>query len=430
MTHITFRFILAVACLAGSANAQAIYGVDGPAGLVVERAPGGNDPQSFWSFVGTFSCPPALPGAGVVPVGLSLSPFGGPAPEVRGDIAVDRGSDTIWVSDGRDVLEFDRFGTPLSGFVGGASTGPVPSVVPGFVTGLAMAGGDLWITDGATVALVTPPAGTCYTPTTLLVFGVSTLTTGIVSDLTWDPGSSSLWICSTTGVVTNISIVGLLGPGGSGSGSASIGPGGSFAVAPSAAFGLTTPLTGIAWDTAQSVPTFFVTDGYTMANLSITSAGVVPAAATFYNPSPVYPLAPELFSGIAFSARPITYGAGTGLTIGVTGNGQLTTPNPLFGLTMTDAPPTAIAAYLAVGGLGTAPGTIFGSPLYVFLPIISGPFLIDISGSVTLFPVAIPAGIPQSTPAMSSSVAAQWGAILADGSLRVSSGLYGSFALR
>jgi hypothetical protein len=427
--RVTLCLSLSLVWLTGDVAAQTLYGVDGPGGLVIEYAgpppfPGAfpNGPVvSFWSFVKTFACP-AGPGT---PAGtsFSLAPFDFPG--TVGDVAVDRGSDTLWVTDGGAVMEFDRFGVPLSAFQGGAISGGSSGVLTGAITGLEASGGDLWITDGTSIALLTPPPGSCYAPSVKMLFSASPmLTTGTITDLTWDPTTGTLWTCNDLGLITNIDISPvLLGL------PPVLGPSGSIVVAPSAAFGLGPALTGMAWNTAQDEPAFYLTDGCTMAHLTLVGASVVSAPSTFYTPTPSYSLFPDLFSGIAFSARPITFGTGTGLEIGVTGVGQFTTPNALFGLTMTGATPSALGAFLFVGVPGPAPVFIMGSPLYIMGTVL-GPFPVGaLSGSVTLFPIAIDAGIPLSLWAAPALVALQWAVLQADGTIAVSPGLNGYIAL-
>jgi len=421
---------VAAMALQTPARSQGIYGIDTANGIVVERAGSAGlagpivPADSFFSYERKFTCPA---GAGFKELALKSRP----GPHSVGDVAVDRATDTIWVTDGEVVMEFDQFGEPLSAFLGSRAVHP-SGVIPGLITGLCFSPGvDLWITDGSTVTLVTPPFTTCTTPTTVLSFIVpAAVARGSITDLTWDPVTDTLWICSDSGYVSNVDVGPVL------LGNPPVdGPGGSFLVGGAVGTGLTTTLRGIARDNAavNAIPgttTLYVTDGITMARLTTgvpgIGGGIAPAPPTFYTPVSIFPLAPEQFSGIAFSARPVEYGIGAGLTINAERIGQLAGPNPQFDILVRGAPPTAaiVGSLFIGGGVPAPPGTVvLGAPVWVF-PLVALPLAFDPQGTArTNFTIPrFPIGVSITFQGFALDPAA--------GTLLSSPGLYGTLSLR
>jgi hypothetical protein len=157
----------------------------------------------------------------------TLAPFAacpgtaGPAPFVVpfiGDVATNRATNTIWVTDGFTFTEYvgsgPAYGTPVRNFVlplGLALPAPVTGmdvVMPPFV-----AAPILLVTDGALVAGILPPprAGLRAAAIAIPAFPVPG---GLMTDLAWSPTTGSFWVCNAAGIVSNWLLGGAPGPGG------------------------------------------------------------------------------------------------------------------------------------------------------------------------------------------------------------------------
>ncbi len=358
--------------LAAPLYAQSVYELAGSAATVneVTGPPAGPclypDGEVFSTFglAGSFACP--LPGAVSAP------------PETEGDVAVDKVRDTVWVTDGVRIAEYTPLGVPLNSFA------LPPGLLGGLVTGMGFdsGSGTLWLTDGTLAAEVTPPApcgqpAVVTAPFALPALGVPP---GIVTDIAWERATGSLWVCDTLGRVGNVL------PGGA------IGPAGSYQATPGPC-GLGTELYGLALDTAaQNGGTVYVTDGNSIAYLIPPGAA---APKTFYTPSTCYAVPGTPASGLAFAARPITYGAGgpgTPPTIGT--KGQSIVPDNGLAITLSGAPPGALAV-LPISLNPLCPAVTFlMAPIGVAPPAaVTLSLGVDPSGNVTL-PTPLPPGTP------------------------------------
>lgn len=272
--------------------AQTILALDGAQGVVRELS-GPPDPafclypdgpiQSEFDYTGSFACPlPGLIGAG----------------SLAGDIAVDRVNDTVWVTDGDRIAEYDRGGVPVRSFEVPAAFGSAP------LTGMGINGatGSLWMTDGRQAFELLPPAASCGAPTVVTPpFSLPTLGTtgfGRYTDLEWLPADGTLWACDERGFAGKITTQGQ--------------PIITFLVTGSPC-GLQTPLTGVTVDTAHSTPGMvLVSDGLRTEILDALGLG---GGGTFATPLSCFDMpgatdAP--LNGLSFSGRPVTFGAGSG----------------------------------------------------------------------------------------------------------------------
>ena len=141
-------FAVAVA-FASAPLAQTLYTFDGVAVDEIAGPPGGPCGYPNGPLVGTFPSfvPFPCPTAGPVVVGPC---FGG--------VAVNKLTDTVWVSDGFVITEYGPGGAPITSFSIGAvlPAGPVAGM------GWDSAGGILWLTDGFfAVGVVPPPPPGC-----------------------------------------------------------------------------------------------------------------------------------------------------------------------------------------------------------------------------------------------------------------------------
>ena len=387
--------LLAVACLASAdlsaVQAQTLLGIDTTSGIHWDftNSPGG---PCFAPNPVREGCDYPISACSTVPPPL-LTPAG----SLWGDIADDGLRDTVFITDGRVIGEYlgdvackPFFCEPISTFLVPPALGLAP------LTGMGMdpTGGffgtrTLWVTYGATITAFDPPApGTCLPPS--LLFGpcpVLGLPAGsVLTDLSWDPVTASLWASDSLGLVHNIAVGGGLGcPV-------------TFSMAPSGC-GLGAPLTGIAYDAATpdflgSVPALWVTDGGVVAYVEAFTGA--PAAPTFYAPSTcTFPNTP--LTGLAASQRGITYGVPrVGSTMG--SFGQSTTPGPSFGLEIDNAVPGA-SAFLLLNFSFPGPGFLCpplpgaGTSIWVDptgLVLALGP----LPGGCTPVPLPIPPGVP------------------------------------
>lgn len=266
-----------------------------------------------------------------------------PAPTagtLRGDVATNRLKDTVWVTDGFTIHEYLG---DLSCAVSVLSCVAIDSfLAPSFmdaITGMGMdaAGGTvsavgtavLWVTDGTRVAGLVPN-GSCVPPTLVsgpFAHGIGG-PAGILTDVSWDPLSGTLWLCDSFGLVHNIFI---------GGGSASP----SFVATPGVCGTLAPPLLGLAIDTAWTAsgpippetPKMYVTDGLIVQYITDTGAA---AGGTFYTPDTCTPTN-GLLNGLALAGYGVHYGTSR-VTATIGSFGQSSSPGPSWGLELRSAP--------------------------------------------------------------------------------------------
>lgn len=353
---------------------------------------------------------------------LPCPPTAGPVPFAApflGDVATNRATNTIWVTDGIVFTEYvgsgPAYGTPVRSFVM-----PPGLAVPGPVTGMDVVlppfavAPMLLVTDGVFVAgVVPPPAPGCVLPVVVIPPFVLPPVAGPMTDLAWSPNTASFWVCNLAGFVSNW----LLPVG-------APGPGGIFPVAPGPPCGLIPPLTGIAVDVSTpnvfgSPIEIYATDGVTVGRFTIGGPpGPIP---TFYSPFFCFPAGTPPLNGIGFSLHPIAYGVGTDPTLlpppvmGATG--QSCTPSGPMTLTLTGAAPGM--CYLLYSLAPACPAIPFlgGNLLYLMPPLFGpvGPF--PVAGGFTL-PFAVPAGAP-----VGASIYLQWVVAKAAGGFQVTNGI-------
>lgn len=322
----------------------------------------------------------------------TIGPFTPPPAGVLGDSAVDVLADVAWITDG----------ATLSAYVDGASITnvavPPGLLLPGPVTGLGCdsAGGLLWLTDGKVAAAIPVPGPGCpaLPPPTAGPFALP-LTGTLALDIAWDSWTNTLWVCDDGGVVTNVTTTGALGPAG------------SFVPA---SCGLGATLTGIAFDSATG--NLFVTDGVGIEYVTPTGA---PAPPTFYTPaspcaSPPPPGPPAALSGLAFAPRPQRYGgacatAGSAPFIDFVGSFS-TSPNPSFGITLSNALPSTTAALLISPG-APCPALPWGACDVLVFPFTLAFFTTTDSSGQAGFPLPIP-GYAAGSPFIGLTAKAQW----------------------
>jgi len=399
---IGFSFVSALAALAVlamSASAQTVFGHDATGAAVELQTPPlgpcaypGKGPMlgSFPTSV-DFGCP--LPGA-VTPAAVPL-----------GDVAFDKVTDTVWVTDGLVIGNYTATGAPLSGF-----DLPVGFALPGPVTGMGFdpLAGELWITDGTMATCLVPPRAPGCTQPVIAMAPFPLPIGAAATDIEWDPFTASLWVCDTGGMITNVL------PGGT------LGPMGAF---PAAGTGcvLALPLQGLAVDTTVA-STLYVTDGFLMSRVRVSAPGIpVAAPATFYAPVSCYIAGGPPLNGLAFTGHGINFAEGLddagaqAPRIGSIGNAYL--GNPVFCIKLTGSVPGSLAfCFYSSGQALCPPSTLFGLPALLLPPRRLGVALIDGDGSATL---GVPVGsIPIGTP-----IWLQWLAVTPLPSTQVSDGL-------
>jgi len=394
--------LVAATLAAPPAAAQSLYLMDGAAGglSVTEITGPPAGPCAYPNGPVVSGFPYAI--AGVCPTpGPALGPF-------LGDVAVDKVLDEVYVTDGVAIARYSAAGALLSGF-------GVPAVLGmGPLTGLGFdsAGGILWITDGVMIAGLLPTVpGACGAPGIAFPAFPAPAAAAPVTDVSWDPSTGFLFTCDAAGFI------------------AAVVPGGGLAIAPypagGAGFCPLGPLTGIAVNTASvgalAAPTLYVTDGLLVSHEVV---GGGPAPASFYTPVPCFPNPTPFSQGLAFAARPITYGKGgdpTGLvppSIGALGQSIL--PNPGFAVTLTGAVP-ASSAFLVVGTGAACPPLGLGGNPWLVIPFIAtlGPIPTGAIGAVTLpAPLPAPGALPPGF-----GLFMQWVVSKSTGGFQVSEGL-------
>ena len=274
---------LAAPFLYGPIAAQSLVTFDASGSTVIEftgpRRQVWNGPSErvleYWPTAAQFPCPPPL--------------AFGPPPALLGDVAVDASADTIWVTDGITVAEFNRFGELLRSFSQTIFASPLLGL------GMDSELGELWMTDGFEAARVQPPAGPCGGIETVTVPPFTLFSTSPpnpTTDLEWDPATSTLWVCDTLGNVGNINVDG------------SLGPAGGFVA--TGLCNLVPPLQGIAVDVTRTPSRLFVTDGVRVAFLEHNGTDADPTWAI----SRTCQLGTGNMLGLAFANRPLQYGRG------------------------------------------------------------------------------------------------------------------------
>jgi hypothetical protein len=333
--------------------------------------------------------------------GACPSPLAFAAP--LGDVAVDPVTDTIYVTDGTVVAEYSRFGAYL-----GAGLPPIPGL-----TGLAVGGGFLWITDGFVYGAV--PLAPIACPAGALAFAVGPFPVpiaagffgGPIGDIDFEATSGSL--TGVDGFGTVVSFMPAPFP--------VFGPYGSYTVAP---IGCLAPvLTGIAFDRAMpGSGIVYVTDGAAIARML---PGAIAAPPTFYAPLPCVP-APTFapIVGLAFAGRQVTYGVGADTggfpppSIGSLGQSYI--GSPAYGVTLTGSVPGGLA-FLRYSGAPSCPATpVLGLPIYPSFPLSPAATVTVGAGGTAAFSTAIPPIFPAGL-----SVHLQW-IVLTGASIQVTPG--------
>jgi len=388
MKSLACRVVVVSASLALPLNlpraaAQTVLELDGIGAVVFETDgppsgcgyPTGPVVASF-SYATPFTCPTA----GSVGGGTFV-----------GDVASNRLSDTIWVTDGQTFTEYvgsgAALGTPINSFVL-----PVGFVLAGRVTGMDFVGtyglpGYLLVTDGRMCAGIAPPtAPGCALPS-VVVAPFPLPGHVFATDLAWLAETGSLWVCDTIGYVTEVYVDGTLGQWG------------SIPVAPGEC-GLVSPLTGIAADGAPGqfgIGALYVTDGVTVARVSVNGEFLVPQ---MHSPFPCFPLSAPGVNGLGNTLHPIAYGVGTdtgGLPPPVmTATGQTTEPSGTITFTLSGADATpGTMCVLTYNYIPLCPAftVLGGNALYVAPGIApAGPFAV-VGGTFSVS-FAIPSGAP------------------------------------
>ncbi|MFT7462406.1 MAG: hypothetical protein ACI9EF_000746, partial [Pseudohongiellaceae bacterium] len=385
--------LLVGAALSPLTNAQTLLGSD-------------NINLQAWEFSPSPANPCVQPDPFVVSCPISSPICGNPSPgfaqpgQLWGDIADDPLTDTFYLTGGR-IIEQYTMDTPCVGPLTCAPLNSFPA--PSFMAEITGLGFDntggvvapagtplLWLTDGVQITAITPglPGSCSYT----VVFGPCS-PTGMpagerMTDLTWDPSSGSLWVCTDSGRVHNILPT----------------PCTVASTFTTALCGVATmPLTGIAFDTGTpalaplvpSTPTLFVTNGTIVQRM--TTTGGLPVA-TFGSPTPCT-IAPSFLSGLALTQHGGTYGSNR-INAKLNTYGQSSTPGPTFGLEVTNAP-AGFNAWLILNfnfpgtGFLCPPAGIAGTKVWVDP---TPPGVVTNLGPMTSSCTPIPLPIPPAVP--------------------------------
>lgn len=312
---------------------------------------------------------------------------------VLGDAAIDKVNDITWATDGLQLTGY-QLGVPVS------TVTITPGVLlPGPLTGIGFdsMNGRMWLTDGTDAVAIAPPVAGC-SPVPAVLMGPITLpnTGSIATDIDWDSWSNTLWICDDGGAVWNVKTDGTLGPAG---------------LFPAALCGLAPLLTGIAFDTATG--TLFVTDGTAIVHFKTNGSAATP---TFYAPNgpchtPPPPGPPAPLSGLSFSPRPQHFGTSCATVgasnpdIGFVGNFS-TTPNPNFGITLSNALPNT-PCVLLIGVNASCPPIPFGACSILAYPFVLSFVTQTNATGAAAIPLPIPAFAPGS-PLVGVTVMSQW----------------------
>ena len=364
-------FALSLAPWSG-VHAQSIWGVDGPARLASNTA----GPP------GCTICPIAGPllsalnygaptGGTCTPPGPFPPPSFGPFGSNEGDITVNRVADSVWITDGQRVTEYNKAWATLADF---ANPLPFP------LTGLGyQAPNVLWLTDGWHIASVVAPVGCGGGPPPLVAnLPVPGLLVGLLTDIDYDPCTARLYVSASNGLIGSLTT-----------------SGGTPAIHPLSICSLMLPfLSGLAVDTATP-GTMFITDGITVTRVQeVAGSGVMATAATrIYAPCLCWPWAGSgPTSGLAFDATPIETCPGCNPSGAPPprfwATHEAISPNASFGFALSGAP--ALAPAFLVVGTCVCSGIVLpcGCSLCVN-PMVISPVATSGTGSVVL-PVPIP----------------------------------------
>lgn len=412
---------LGVILLAPSAASQTLYTMDGTiSGTVLHQSsmpPAGacGQPNPLGVPAWSYTVPPPCGGAAPV-LGLV------PAPGI-GDIAVDRTTDLVYVTDGFAVGEY--LGDPACPGTPGTilntyTLPPIPSPASpggfmGALSGMAIdpVSGMLWVSDPYAIAGLGgygAPPGTCPSlVVSVAAFAPTVLVPGApsITDITWDPSTSALWITDVGSVPGAIGLVHKVFVGGISVASIVVGagpPGGGIGIC-----GVSSALTGIAYDlatpNASSAAALYVVD-FTGAVAYIDAFGVgcspMPCGATaslatptFYTPSACGSSGSFPTDGLAYSAGGITYGTPRVSTT-IETFGQSVLGSTTFGVEITGTAPGtnawAVVNYSFPGPGFFCPGAPAGGTTLWVDP--GAPGLTILIGPLPPGCVAIPAGLP------------------------------------
>jgi hypothetical protein len=364
------------ACLSASiSSAQSLFGIASNGDMLQFNGP--KDPAcnypsgpllGQYGYALNFFCPHP----GVLPA----------APSLLGDVALDRGNDELYITDGTSIARTQSFGTIVAGF-----DAVIPGSGLGALTGLGWdaTSGWLWVTDGPQAAAYLTPADPGCPVGASIVVGPFALPLGagaLATDIDWDPQTNSLWVCDNQGIVTNVLPNGALGSFG------------AFNASATSPCGLGTVLHGLAVDTGAPAGTVYVTDGVKVAYMSALGGGG-PATPTFYSPGPCNPaLAP--YKGLAWSASGTLYGTASNGFFPILGASEPSiVPNPDYSIIVAGAKKNTFC------------GLVWSvAPLCPFVPLGNGKLyvlllsnsvlsvkLVPDTGLVT-FPLPIPPSVP------------------------------------
>lgn len=402
MTFIRFALISAAALfvlcgIVPMAFGQTLYGIEGGNAQLWEftTAAGGpcNAPNSIANACNYIVpiCPNVPPPGPIIP----------PPNDIHGDVAVNSQTNSVFLTDGFIIQEYVADTpcgvpapcTPINAFF------VPPGLGMGPINGMGMdewgvrTGGvpTLYITDGLLIAGVSPtPPGSCISPP--VVMPPSPLVPPIpalLTDVTWDPQTGTLWACDTAGMIHNIAI----GPG--------VCP--VLTSFPATNCNLVPPLQGIAFDLGSGgpfspgIPALYVTDGFVVEYLDVTGA---PAAPTFYSPV-TCSATPAPLHGLAYASNGVGYGfpqvnarCGT--------FGQSSTPGPSFGIEYSGAPAGALTVLIMNTSVTPAPPPFFCPPILgaganIWVNPAPPAFVFVVGGALpgcVPVPLAIPPGVP------------------------------------
>jgi hypothetical protein len=305
-----------------------------------------------------------------------------------GDVGMNRALDQLWITDGFVAASYATYGTPLETGI------DVASLLGGPVTGIdwdpSLAA--LWVTDGTSaVAAAIQLSGFCYDAVPLSSFALPTAAPATA--LSYDALTDTLWVVDATGMLTQVTKTGALGPLGSANVTATSG------------CGLAPGLTGVAVDSAGPAGRIYVTDGITIAAVDM-SAGGVAAAPTFYSPASCFPALTPSCDGLTVAATGNVFGAASGGFLPVIGaKGQSIVPNPTLAIEVGGAKNLDVAILvLGTGYLCPAP-LVLGVPFHVAPAplIVAATVIVDATGFASKL---LPLGVP--TP-IGKTVYLQWG---------------------
>jgi hypothetical protein len=394
-----------LAALVAPTAGQSLYTVDGPGGTWDEIT-GPPDPALCnypnGPLLGTF---PFVVG-GLCPAPATFPP---PPASLLGDIAIDRVNDVVYITDGQMIGVYSAG----NGFM----LNSMPAAPLAGLTGLGFdsIAGILWMTDGNLIAAAIPsPVGSCLPPTPVGPVFPPAFPFGFMTDIAWESASGILFVCDANGQVA-----GML-------------PGGGPAILPWLAGkfcpGMTPTLTGLDFDEGGAgggagAAQLYITDGFMIGIEPVGGVGVpVPS---FYTPSTCYNVPGPPTQGLAFAARPITYGNGTdpsGLTPPTIGAlGQSILPNPGFAITLTGTAPFS-SAWLVVGISPACPALTFKLNDWYVNPflLVYGPFPTFAGGTVFL---PAPLGVPGPSYLPTASSYLQWMVKKPDGTWQATEGM-------